>query len=94
MHTLVGTESTSSGFEGQFKVTMYVLSLLELWTISKVSGPRSFLSLVYSSLSAQQCTILVEEKVSYYSMMFFAAKPESSVKSSKFQDQKNPWVKE
>lgn len=62
-HT-IGTESTSSGFEGQFKVTTYVLSLLELWTISKVSGPRSFLSLFYSLLFVQQYTILGGKKSS------------------------------
>lgn len=59
MHRLTGKECNSNGFEGQFKVTTYALSLWEIHTIAKVSGSRSFLSQVYSLfLSVQQYTIL------------------------------------
>ena len=62
MHTVIGKESSSNGFEGQFKVTAYVVSLWEICSILEVAGPRSFLSLFYSLLSVQQCIILAKTK--------------------------------
>ena len=62
MHTVIGKESSSNGFEGQFKVTAYVVSLWEICSILEVAGPRSFLSLFYSLLSVQQCIILAKRK--------------------------------